>query len=312
MAALRLPAFFENSPHSNVILTVGGGVFGQKDGLTPGAVACRQAVDAWKDWKSGQYGNISLNDGVIDFARTHEEIKGAFLDLDTLLPLGPNLFWVDTPGCAKVAVRDIYHMEFEIFQPLVWRLFYPVAVIIFRNHMCLGWQKVVPAPAQEILKKYHGKAIHMDYVFAIFTAIVCASFPVFSHLFAMSLCPPPHLLNLDFPLHLRLNHYWAATPGCVKVAVRDICYMELASFHSLAWGLFYAVAVIVCSTHLCLARQKAVTALAMAIPKQHRGGAIHMGYASAIFIAMAYASFPVYTHLFAMSSGSLSAEPAQL
>ena len=197
MDALRLPAFFENSPHSNVILTVGGGVFGQKDGLTPGAVACRQAVDAWKDWKSGQYGNISLNDGVIDFARTHEEINGAFLDLDTLLPLGPNLFWVDTPGCAKVAVRDI-------------------------------------------------------------------------------------------------------------------CYMELASFRSLAWGLFYAVAVIVCSTHLCLVRQKAVTALATAIPKQHRGGAIHMGYASAIFIAMAYASFPVYTHLFAMSSGSLSTEPAQL
>ncbi|CAE7900171.1 osm1 [Symbiodinium necroappetens] len=30
-----------------------------------------------------------------------------------------NLFWVDTPGCESVYVRDIYRMEFEIFQPLI-------------------------------------------------------------------------------------------------------------------------------------------------------------------------------------------------
>ena len=32
MNALRLPAFFENLGHSNVILTAGGGAFGHKDG----------------------------------------------------------------------------------------------------------------------------------------------------------------------------------------------------------------------------------------------------------------------------------------
>merc|ERR1712178_449840 len=62
MNALRLPAFFENLSHSNVILTAGGGV----------------------------YGDISLSDGVIEYAKTHEEMKGAFLtfqkDADQIYP----------------------------------------------------------------------------------------------------------------------------------------------------------------------------------------------------------------------------------
>ncbi|CAJ1344761.1 unnamed protein product, partial [Effrenium voratum] len=90
MNALRLPAFFENLSHSNVILTAGGGAFGHKDGPKIGAISCRQGEDAWKAWKSGQYGNISLSDGVIEFAKTHEEIKGAFLtfqkDADQIYP----------------------------------------------------------------------------------------------------------------------------------------------------------------------------------------------------------------------------------
>ena len=90
MNALRLPAFFENLGHSNVILTAGGGSFGHKDGPKPGAISCRQGEEAWKAWRSGQYGNISLSDGVIEFAKTHEEIKGAFLtfqkDADQIYP----------------------------------------------------------------------------------------------------------------------------------------------------------------------------------------------------------------------------------
>ena len=108
------------------------------------------------------------------------------LNLKTLLALRLNLFWVDDPGCEEVAVRDIYRMEFEVFQSLGWCLFYVAAVIIFSTHMCLGWQKVVPAPALEIPKKYHGKAIHMGYIFTIFIALVYASFPLYCHLFAMS------------------------------------------------------------------------------------------------------------------------------
>eukprot|EP00439_Symbiodinium_sp_Y106_P071287 s1276_g12.t1 len=104
----------------------------------------------------------------------------------TLLQLRLNLFWVDTPGCQAVYVRDIYRMEFEIFQSLGWVLFYLAAVIIFSTHMCLGWQKVVPAPALEIPKKYHSRAIHMGYVFTFFIALIYASFPLYTHLFAMT------------------------------------------------------------------------------------------------------------------------------
>jgi len=108
------------------------------------------------------------------------------LNLDTLLHLRLNLFWVDTPGCEAVYVRDIYRMEFEVFQSLGWCLFYIAAVIMFSTHMCLGWQKVVPAPHLEIPKKYHARAVHMGYIFTIFIALVYASFPLYCHLFSMS------------------------------------------------------------------------------------------------------------------------------
>merc|ERR1711966_414895 len=79
-----------NLGHSNVILTAGGGAFGHKDGPKQGATSCRQGEEAWKLWKAGAYGDISLSDGVIEFAKTHEEIKGAFLtfqkDADQIYP----------------------------------------------------------------------------------------------------------------------------------------------------------------------------------------------------------------------------------
>merc|ERR1739848_337361 len=90
MNALRLPAFFENLGHSNVILTAGGGAFGHKDGPKQGAVSCRQGEEAWMLWKAGMYGDVSLSDGVIEYAKTHEELKGAFLtfqkDSDQIYP----------------------------------------------------------------------------------------------------------------------------------------------------------------------------------------------------------------------------------
>merc|ERR1719230_2429922 len=90
MNALRLPAFFENLGHSNVILTAGGGSFGHKDGPKQGATSCRQGEEAWKLWKAGTYGDVSLSDGIIEYAKTHEEIKGAFLtfqkDADQIYP----------------------------------------------------------------------------------------------------------------------------------------------------------------------------------------------------------------------------------
>merc|ERR1712032_648986 len=46
--------------------------------------------EAWILWKKGTYGDIPLSDGVVEYAKTHEEIKGAFItfqkDADQIYP----------------------------------------------------------------------------------------------------------------------------------------------------------------------------------------------------------------------------------
>mgnify|MGYP000240830681 CR=1 FL=1 len=56
MNALRLPAFFENLGHSNVIVTAGGGAFGHKDGPKQGANPCGQGEESWmqRGWQIRQ------------------------------------------------------------------------------------------------------------------------------------------------------------------------------------------------------------------------------------------------------------------
>ena len=75
---------------------------------------------------------------------------------------------------------------FVIFHPLGWCTFYLAAATICSTYMCRGWQTVEPPPALELPKKCHGWTIHMDYVF---DTVIQASFPVYTYLFAMSLCP---------------------------------------------------------------------------------------------------------------------------
>lgn len=79
MNALRLPGFFDNLGHDNVIQTSGGGAFGHKDGAVAGAKSLRQASDAWR-------AGVDL----VDYAKDHPELAGAFLsfqaDADALYP----------------------------------------------------------------------------------------------------------------------------------------------------------------------------------------------------------------------------------
>ncbi len=79
MNALRLPGFFENLGHCNVIQTSGGGALGHKDGIVAGAKSLRQAFTAWQE-------GVDL----IDYAKEHEELHGAFEtfqeDADNLYP----------------------------------------------------------------------------------------------------------------------------------------------------------------------------------------------------------------------------------
>lgn len=79
MNALRLPGFFDNLGHANVIQTSGGGAFGHRDGGTAGALSLKQAQDAWQK-------GVSL----VDYAQDHAELRGAFFsfthDADQLYP----------------------------------------------------------------------------------------------------------------------------------------------------------------------------------------------------------------------------------
>jgi ribulose-bisphosphate carboxylase large chain len=79
MNALRIPGFFENLGHSNVIMTAGGGSYGHIDGAAAGARSMRQAAACW-----------AQKADPIEFAREHHEFARAFEsfshDADHLYP----------------------------------------------------------------------------------------------------------------------------------------------------------------------------------------------------------------------------------
>merc|ERR1712051_600362 len=104
------------------------------------------------------------------------------INLWTLLKLQLNLFWVDTEGCTTAEVRDIYRLEFEVFQSVGWCAFYLLSVGIFATHMALGWAKVVPAAAMGIPKGHQSKATVIGYIITAVIALIYASFPIYTHL----------------------------------------------------------------------------------------------------------------------------------
>jgi ribulose-bisphosphate carboxylase large chain len=79
MNALRLPGFFENLGHGNVINTAGGGAYGHIDSPAAGAISLRQAYECWK-----------AKADPIEWAREHKEFARAFesfpKDADKLFP----------------------------------------------------------------------------------------------------------------------------------------------------------------------------------------------------------------------------------
>ena len=79
MNALRLPGFFENLGHANVINTAGGGCYGHVDGPAAGAISLRQAYECWK-----------AGADPIEWAKEHKEFARAFEsfphDADKLFP----------------------------------------------------------------------------------------------------------------------------------------------------------------------------------------------------------------------------------
>ncbi|GAB6052174.1 ribulose-bisphosphate carboxylase [Magnetospira thiophila] len=89
MNALRLPGFFENLGHGNVINTSGGGSYGHIDSPAAGAISLRQAYECWK-----------AGADPIEWAKEHKEFARAFEsfpgDADKLFP-----GWRDKLGVHK-------------------------------------------------------------------------------------------------------------------------------------------------------------------------------------------------------------------
>lgn len=79
MNALRLPGFFDNLGHANIIQTSGGGSFGHIDGVGAGVESISLAVDAWKK-------GVNL----LEYAKEHKALARAFesfpKDADKLFP----------------------------------------------------------------------------------------------------------------------------------------------------------------------------------------------------------------------------------
>tara|TARA_R110002050_G_scaffold57423_3_gene128895 strand:- start:51378 stop:52757 length:1380 start_codon:yes stop_codon:yes gene_type:complete len=79
MNALRLPSFFENLGHGNIINTSGGGAYGHIDSPAAGATSLRQAFECWK-----------AGADPIEFAKDHHEFARAFesfpSDADKMFP----------------------------------------------------------------------------------------------------------------------------------------------------------------------------------------------------------------------------------
>jgi len=98
-----------------------------------------------------------------------------------------SLFWISDCNAQSdsIAVRDIYRLEFEIFESFGWCLFYASAVIIFATHMCLGWKKCIPSPQMDIPKRYHSKATHLGYIMTAFVCLLYLSFPFYAHVFSL-------------------------------------------------------------------------------------------------------------------------------
>jgi ribulose-bisphosphate carboxylase large chain len=79
MNALRLPGFFDNLGHSNLILTAGGGSYGHLDGAAAGATSLRQAEQCWRAGADP----IAFAQEHGEFARAFESFPG---DADALYP----------------------------------------------------------------------------------------------------------------------------------------------------------------------------------------------------------------------------------
>jgi len=90
-----------------------------------------------------------------------------------------NLFWTEWAEVKPVPVRDIYNLEYTLFnsQGNFWAYFYIFSVVVFMAHACMGWAKVTPVLG---IPKAHIPMVE-KYGYAIFIVLgaIYISFPLY-------------------------------------------------------------------------------------------------------------------------------------
>merc|ERR1711953_1526788 len=85
------------------------------------------------------------------------------------------LFWTENTAVTPVPVRDIYALEFQLFQNGVWSAFYILSVFIFMVHAMLGWKKVTPVLG---IPSGHVKKVEIyGYLIFLTLGVIYMSFP---------------------------------------------------------------------------------------------------------------------------------------
>merc|ERR1712046_285376 len=90
-----------------------------------------------------------------------------------------NLFWTQDESVPAVPVRDIYKLEYQLFNGSgkFWSYFYIFSVCVFMTHACLGWQKVTPALG--IPKLHIPKVEKAGYAIFLVLGLIYISFPLY-------------------------------------------------------------------------------------------------------------------------------------
>jgi hypothetical protein len=90
-----------------------------------------------------------------------------------------NLFWTKDTNTPAVPVRDIYDLEYRLFNGAgnFWAYFYIFSVCVFMTHACLGWQKVTPVLG---IPRAHIPSVEkIGYGIFIVLGVIYISFPLY-------------------------------------------------------------------------------------------------------------------------------------
>ena len=87
--------------------------------------------------------------------------------------------------CDIASFKDLYRLEFELFEDKRWVVFYLASVYFFITHLQEGWNKVINA-SQIVARKHKGMARFIGVVLAYFIGLLYFSYPIFCYFFPIN------------------------------------------------------------------------------------------------------------------------------